>query len=117
WTWDGPWETVYRPPYELLRQHCEEIGRPLEDIELTANLTISFPDDPSGFESSYTHDNYPGQVFGVTGPAPADAVAQIAELVDVGVSHFQLMFEDMKTFRRFLDEVVPAVRLEPRPAG
>src|SRR5262245_62947144 len=79
---------------ETLRQHCEEIGRPFEEIELTANLTISFPEDPTRFESTYTHNAYPGQVFGVTGPGPAEAIAQIEELVDVGVSHFQLLFED-----------------------
>jgi len=116
WSWDGPWETVYKPPYELLRQHCEEIGRPFEQIELTACLTISFPEDTTGFESTYEHSAYPGQVFGVTGPTPAEAVAQIEELVDVGVSHLQLIFEDTQTFRCFLDEVVPAVRLEPPAA-
>ena len=48
WSWDGPWDKVYRPPYEILRQHCEEIGRPFEEIGLTAALTISFPEDPRG---------------------------------------------------------------------
>jgi alkanesulfonate monooxygenase SsuD/methylene tetrahydromethanopterin reductase-like flavin-dependent oxidoreductase (luciferase family) len=112
WSWDGPWETVYRPPYEILQKHCEEIGRPFEEIELTANLTISFPEDPTGFQSTYEHDAYPGQLLGVTGPGPKEAIEQIEELVDVGVSHFQLLFEDDPTFARFLDEVVPNVRLE-----
>ena len=26
WNWDGSWEVVYRRPYEILRDHCEEIG-------------------------------------------------------------------------------------------
>jgi alkanesulfonate monooxygenase SsuD/methylene tetrahydromethanopterin reductase-like flavin-dependent oxidoreductase (luciferase family) len=112
WNWDAPWETVYRPPYELLRQHCEEIGRPFEEIELTAGLTISFPDDPSTFESSYTHDFYPGQVFGIVGPTPAEAIAEIERLVDVGVTHFQVAADGMPTLRRFIDEVVPNVRLD-----
>src|SRR2546421_635984 len=31
WNWDGPWEEVYRKPWEILRNHCEEIGRPFEE--------------------------------------------------------------------------------------
>jgi alkanesulfonate monooxygenase SsuD/methylene tetrahydromethanopterin reductase-like flavin-dependent oxidoreductase (luciferase family) len=114
WNWDGPWETVYRPPYEILRQRCEEIGRPFEEIGLTCGLTVSLPDDPATFEPTYTHSFYPGQVFDILGPTPADAVREIEHLVDVGVSHFQVGVDDLATLRRFVDEVVPAVRTDPR---
>jgi len=42
------------------------------------------------------------------------AAYQLASALDVGVSQFQIDFDDMTTFRRFIDEVVPAVRLERR---
>ena len=58
WTWDGPWDNVYRPPYELLRRHCEEIGRPFEEITLSCQLAVSFPEDASTFEHIE-----PGQVL------------------------------------------------------
>lgn len=114
WNWDGPWEEVYRKPYEILRGLCAEIGRPFEEIKLTAGLTVSLPDDVSTFQPSYEHSFYPGQGFTVLGPTATDAIREIERLVDVGVSHFQPIFEDLTTMRRFIDEVVPVVRLERR---
>ena len=109
WNWDGPWEVTYRRPYELLRTRCEEIGRPFEEITLTAGIPVWLPDDATVFKPTYEHRYYPGQVFGVLGPTPHDVIREINVLLDVGVSHFQVGFEDMATLRRFLDEVLPAV--------
>ena len=117
WNWDGPWETVYRRPYELLRAECEAIGRPFEEITLTASLSISLPADPSTFERRYEHDFYPGQVFENVGPTPADVIREIEQLVDVGVRHFPLSFDDSAGLQRFIDEVVPNVRLQPVPSS
>ena len=114
WNWDGPWEPTYRGPYEALRAACAEIGRPFEEITLTATLAISLPDDVSTYEPSYAHEFYPGQVFGIVGPTPADAIREIELLVDLGVSHFPLSFDTQKELQRFVDEVVPHVRLERR---
>ncbi|MEA2610115.1 MAG: hypothetical protein QOJ75_2358, partial [Chloroflexota bacterium] len=116
WNWDGPWEPTYREPYERLRAECEAIGRPFDEITLTATLAISLPPDPSSFESSYTHEFYPGQVFGIAGPTSADVIREIERLVDVGVKHLPLSFEDVPELERFIKEVVPNVRLEPRRA-
>jgi len=108
WNWDGPWETVYRPPYELLRQRCEEIGRPFDEIGLTCSVLVSMPDDPADFQATYTHDFYAGQEFGILGPTPPDVVAELQRLIDVGVSHITVAVGDIPSFRRFVDEVVPA---------
>jgi alkanesulfonate monooxygenase SsuD/methylene tetrahydromethanopterin reductase-like flavin-dependent oxidoreductase (luciferase family) len=117
WCWDGPLDISYRRPMELLRAESEAIGRPFEEITKICELPISMPDDISGFEATYTHSNYPGQTFGVAGPQPAQVIREIEALVDVGVSHLALSFEDMPTFERFLADVVPNVRLEPRADG
>jgi alkanesulfonate monooxygenase SsuD/methylene tetrahydromethanopterin reductase-like flavin-dependent oxidoreductase (luciferase family) len=114
WNWDGPWEQVYRQPYETLRRHCETIGRPFEEIVLTAGVEVSLPADPAAFVPTYVHTFYPDALFHLLGPTPADVIAVIERLVDVGVSHFQVSFDDMATYRRFIDEVVPIVRLERR---
>jgi alkanesulfonate monooxygenase SsuD/methylene tetrahydromethanopterin reductase-like flavin-dependent oxidoreductase (luciferase family) len=111
WLWDGPWESTYREPFERLRAECEAIGRPFESIHKVAELAVELPDDPSGFVSSYEHRFYPGQVFGIAGPTPADVIREIEQLVDVGVEHVVLGFEDEPGFRRFVTEVVPHVRL------
>jgi alkanesulfonate monooxygenase SsuD/methylene tetrahydromethanopterin reductase-like flavin-dependent oxidoreductase (luciferase family) len=112
WNWDGPWDSVYRPPYETLKARCAEIRRPFEELTLTAGVDVSLPDDPTTFQPTYEHTFYPGQVFRSLGPTAADVILEIERLVDVGVSHFQVSFADMTTYRRFIAEVVPAVRLD-----
>jgi hypothetical protein len=72
-------------------------------------LPVWFPDDTSLFRPTYEHSYYPGQVFGVLGPTPRDAIREIGTLIEVGVSHFQVVFEDMRTLGRFIEEVLPAV--------
>jgi alkanesulfonate monooxygenase SsuD/methylene tetrahydromethanopterin reductase-like flavin-dependent oxidoreductase (luciferase family) len=112
WTWDGPWDVSYRRPYEDLRASCAEIGRPFEELTLTAELSIALPDDPTGFDATRTHSFYPGQVFGTVGPTAGEVIREIETLVDVGVSHFQLSFDSVAELDRFVDEVVPHVHLE-----
>jgi alkanesulfonate monooxygenase SsuD/methylene tetrahydromethanopterin reductase-like flavin-dependent oxidoreductase (luciferase family) len=113
WNWDGPWEEVYRKPYEILRKQCEEIGRPFEEITLTAGVNVWMPDDVAKFEATYEHSFYPGQTFHILGPTPGDVRREIEKLVDIGVQHFQVSFEDVPTIDRFIREVVPNLRLEP----
>jgi len=115
WAWDGPWETTYREPYERLKAECAAIGRPFESIVKVSELTISMPEDPETFEPWTTNEEaYPGQRFGVAGPTPADVIREIETLVDVGVSHITMNFEDERQYRLFVAEVLPHVRLEPR---
>lgn len=113
WNWDGPWDMNYREPYERLRAACDEIGRPFDEITLTAGLTISMPNDLSTFRPSYTHDFYPGQTFGNVGPTAEDVIREIEVLVDHGVRHLVPAFDSREELERFVDEVVPRVRLEP----
>jgi alkanesulfonate monooxygenase SsuD/methylene tetrahydromethanopterin reductase-like flavin-dependent oxidoreductase (luciferase family) len=110
WNWDGPWATNLREPYEVLAAHCAEIGRPVGDIVLTSGVAVWMPADPSDFEPTYMHSFYPDKPFYVLGPTPDDVVRELGVLIDHGVVHFQVAFEDMPTFDRFLDEVVPALR-------
>jgi len=114
WCWDGPWEPTYRPAFERLRAECAAIGRPFDDITKICEFSFSLPDDPSSFQSHYEHEFYPGQVFRIPGPTPADVIREIETLVDIGVSHFAVNFDTLGELRRFVDEVVPHVRLEPQ---
>ena len=113
WVWDGPWAQTYRKPYERLRAECEAIGRPFEEITLVSELSVSLPEDPAGFEPYFEHSFYPGQVFQLVGPTPADVIREIETLVDVGVQHVALGFDDASDLRRFVAEVLPHVRLSP----
>ncbi|MEO8461740.1 MAG: LLM class flavin-dependent oxidoreductase, partial [Chloroflexota bacterium] len=115
WCWDGPLDDTYLRPLEILRGHCKAIGRPFDEITLTSELTIELPDDPSKFEPTFTHPFYgDAVVFRLLGPRPTDVIQDIERLVDVGVRHLILNFNDMTTFTRFLADVVPHVRLETR---
>ena len=114
WNWDGPWDQSYREPHDRLRAACEEVGRPFEEITLTAGLAISLPDDPATFERTYTHPFYVGQIYARVGPTAAEVIREIEILVDHGVRHFPLEFDSRVELDRFVAEVVPHVRLEPR---
>ena len=117
WNWDGPYDPNFRQPYEILKAECLAIGRPVEGIVLTAGVEVSLPTDPSTFESEYEHSFYPGQAFHVLGPTPANVIRELERLIDAGVSHFQVSFEDLSTFHRFLEEVVPPMRPQLGSAG
>jgi alkanesulfonate monooxygenase SsuD/methylene tetrahydromethanopterin reductase-like flavin-dependent oxidoreductase (luciferase family) len=114
WVWDGPFESTYRRPYEILRAECEAIGRPFEDITRVAELSVSLPADPSTFVDFVEHPFYPGQRFGIVGPTPADVIREIEQLVDVGVKHVALNIDTLEELERVVQEVAPNVRLEPR---
>lgn len=114
WCWDGPLDVTYREPLERLRAECAAIGRPFDSITKVAELVIGLPDDPSTFEATYTNEvAYPGQIFGIAGPTPADVAREIEALVDVGVTHIVLDIDTQAEYRRFVDEVLPHLRLEP----
>lgn len=109
WNWDGPLEGVYRRPLETLQQHCKDIGRPIEDVTLTAGVPVAMPENPDSFEASYTHAYYPGAVFPVLGPTPDNVISELNALIDAGVSHFQVGFEDLHTLHRFTKDVMPGL--------
>ena len=44
------------------------------------------------------------------GPTPADAIAQLGPLVELGVAEFIVGFEDLTTAEQFVAEVIPAFR-------
>jgi len=45
-------------------------------------------------------------------PTPADGVREMNLLIDKGVSHIAVNFDTLDQMKRFIDEVVPKVRLE-----
>src|SRR5262249_35458813 len=106
----GPWDQNFREPYEVLAAHCAEIGRPVDEITLTAGVAVHIPDDHSTFEATYQHSFYAGYVFHVLGPTPEDVIRELDVLIDHGVVHSQATCEDMRTCERFMDEVIPAMR-------
>lgn len=106
WSWDGPVE-VFRVPYDRLVRSCEEIGRDLAEIKLVAGCEVYFPADGADFPEPYW-SGYLDFYTTPFGPTPADAIDQLNRLVELGVSEFAVVFWDLASVRRFVDEVVPA---------
>jgi alkanesulfonate monooxygenase SsuD/methylene tetrahydromethanopterin reductase-like flavin-dependent oxidoreductase (luciferase family) len=106
WHWDGPIE-MYRPPYERLVRSCEETGRDLAEIKLTAGVEVYLPTDRADFPEpqSSGYLDFDTTLFG---PTPEDAIAMLTPLVELGVAEFTVYFWDLRSLVRFVDEVVPA---------
>jgi alkanesulfonate monooxygenase SsuD/methylene tetrahydromethanopterin reductase-like flavin-dependent oxidoreductase (luciferase family) len=108
WVWDYPIE-LYRPPYDRLVKSCAEVGRPLSEITLVCEAFANFPADPADFPEPYD-SGYLDFMTTPLGPTPADAIGQLAPLVELGVTEFIVGFEDQLTAERFVGEVVPTFR-------
>lgn len=106
WHWDGPIE-LYRPPYDRLAQSCDELQRGVDQIKLTAGFDTYFPRDRADFPEPYW-SGYQDFMTTPFGPTPAEAIAQIEPLVELGVTEFAVAFWDLDTLRAFIDEVIPA---------
>jgi len=108
WHWDGPLE-LYRPPYDRLVRGCDELGRDISEIKLTAGFEVYFPPDRADFPEPYW-SGYENFMVAPFGPTPAEAIDQIRPLVELGVSEFAVSFWDLDALCAFVDEVIPAFR-------
>jgi alkanesulfonate monooxygenase SsuD/methylene tetrahydromethanopterin reductase-like flavin-dependent oxidoreductase (luciferase family) len=112
WNWDGPWEQSLRQPYEILAWHCAEIGRPIQEIAVTAEAIVELPDDPAAWAASKPTGYWTTYPMGPTAP---DVVRELRILADHGVQHVQVNVDDMPALDRFIAEVLPALRRELDP--
>lgn len=103
WNWDFRMET-FAPAYQILKQECEAIGRDVKEIKVTLGGSVHFPKDVSEFvPTDYKKLNDEPNL----GPTPADAIEHLRPFVELGVSHFQIFFEDQRTIDLFGEEVAP----------
>ena len=107
WTWDAPIET-YGPPHAELLKACAEIGRDPATVWKLTFADLDFPDDPAKFQGRFEHSYYPDMHLSQLGPTPADAVAQLTPLIDLGVRHI-IVYGSTPTIERFAAEAVPAL--------
>lgn len=106
WHWDGPIE-LYQPPYDRLTAHCDTIGRDISEIRLLAGIEVYFPRDAADFPRPYWsgYENFMTTPFG---PTPADAIAMMQPLIELGVTEFTVNFWDADSARSFVDNVITA---------
>jgi alkanesulfonate monooxygenase SsuD/methylene tetrahydromethanopterin reductase-like flavin-dependent oxidoreductase (luciferase family) len=109
WNLDATPE-VFDPPYAVLVERLEQLGRPLEEITISVAAHVNFPDDPGTFVRvlpTWFPDYDFDQV--VHGPTPQDAIASFRPFIDAGVTHFQIAAEDLRSLEIFATEVAPAL--------
>jgi alkanesulfonate monooxygenase SsuD/methylene tetrahydromethanopterin reductase-like flavin-dependent oxidoreductase (luciferase family) len=99
WNESGGME-VFKPAYEKLARACFEAGRDLREIKLTCLVTPHFPEDPRAFKQNESKT--------LLGPNPEDVIAELRELVDLGVSHFQVRCYDRRSVEIFTKKVIPS---------
>jgi alkanesulfonate monooxygenase SsuD/methylene tetrahydromethanopterin reductase-like flavin-dependent oxidoreductase (luciferase family) len=108
--------------YEVLRRHCEEVGRPYDSVlrtHYTPLLTLA--EDDADLARKRAGARIPDAslrqefVFAT----PSLAIEHYQALVDAGVQYFlaAINVDDEETVRLFAEEVVPAVRLPTVAAG
>ena len=92
-----------RQKLEVLRRHCEAVGRPYEQIEKTSLGHIGISRD--------------GRAGSMT---PAAAVEHFSALAELGIEHAIFSLPDVyreEPFELLAEEVIPAVERIPVPAG
>jgi alkanesulfonate monooxygenase SsuD/methylene tetrahydromethanopterin reductase-like flavin-dependent oxidoreductase (luciferase family) len=96
---------------DILRTHCEAIGRDFESIKLTWQcecIAVGRTEEEAR-QMAEASRFYGGPDSSLVG-TPAQVIDQIEAWGDLGVSHMQIRFADFpKTdgIRRFMDEVMP----------
>jgi F420-dependent oxidoreductase-like protein len=104
--------------FARLERCCDEIGRPVEEIELSAHPglavaatrdeALALAERAAAAKGQTLGPDLSGTVLGT----PAEAVEQFRRYLDVGVSHFVLGIDhpyDLEGLRLVLEEVIPAL--------
>ncbi len=128
----GPDPAVYRHKFDVLRQHCQDLGRDYNTIIKSAEVftTLLLPgQDPEAATAKARHDvsrqvghtvgleefrrggfvGYPPNFVGT----PQEAIALYNRLIEAGVDYFIIYLNDLShldTLRLFGAEVLPAFR-------
>ena len=101
WTSGGSFEGWLVPTYEQLRRNCDEVGRDVKEITIWPECFFDLPDDPAN-ASEPDPDEF------AFGPTPADAIRQLQQFVDFGISHFIINAQG-RNLERFCEEVLPSL--------
>ncbi|MDQ6661844.1 MAG: LLM class flavin-dependent oxidoreductase [Chloroflexota bacterium] len=89
----------YAYKVEVLREHCERVGRDFSKIKLTYLGTVSVSEDPKQVVRSPEKHVVAGN--------SAEVIRELEQFAEVGVSHFMFRFMDVDVLRRFCETVVP----------
>ena len=101
--------------HSILRSHCEEFGRNIEDITISQQtvcvLVENRKDLPEKLEKAQRRYGFFGNIekLGIVG-TPEDCVEKIRADIEKGISKYTIFFSDVmnpKTIELFAKEVIP----------
>jgi alkanesulfonate monooxygenase SsuD/methylene tetrahydromethanopterin reductase-like flavin-dependent oxidoreductase (luciferase family) len=110
---------VFRHKIEVLKEHCSAVGRSFDEIEVSWAGACLVSDSRDEINALLEHWS---AAFGITPEqyaqgalvgSPSEVRDQIAQFIDVGVTHFIPIANapfNGKSIRRFAEEVIPAFR-------
>jgi F420-dependent oxidoreductase-like protein len=122
WNLGGPLDS-YAHKVDVIRSHCETVGRDFEEIELTYDGHVVCTRDREKLDrmldrvgpedvTEWADVDDVDELATVIG-TPEECAEQVEKLVDLGVTRFQFWFSDypdMEGLELFADEVVPEFR-------
>jgi alkanesulfonate monooxygenase SsuD/methylene tetrahydromethanopterin reductase-like flavin-dependent oxidoreductase (luciferase family) len=102
-----------RHKYEVLRRHCEELGRPYDAILRSYIDLPILAETQEAADAKY--EAMPAEARAYFGPAihgrtPDETIVHYRDLVEAGVQYFVLMLGDLETFRLLGERVIPALQ-------
>ena len=89
----------YRHKLDVLKQHCERIGRDPGDITLTYLGTVSTSEDPSKVQHNPTKHLIAGNA--------SEVIQELQSFAELGVKHFIFRFLDLESLEHFVNDVAP----------
>jgi len=104
--------------YSILKKHCEEVDRNIEDIRISQQtvcvLVESREDLPEKLEKAQRRYGFFGNIekLGIIG-TPEDCIEKIRTDIDKGISKYTIFFSDVmnpRTIELFAKEVIPEFR-------
>ncbi|WP_164990897.1 LLM class flavin-dependent oxidoreductase [Streptomyces sp. GZWMJZ-114] len=104
WNWDAPLD-AFEKPYKTLLRHCEEVGRDVSEILLTAGTEIHMPRRAEDFNPGEMRYGDPK----ILGPSPSAVIEELRPLVELGVRHFQVYIDDVESAEQFCEHVAPVL--------
>jgi F420-dependent oxidoreductase-like protein len=116
WNIPGADPDEYQHKLDVLRDHCEDVGREYEEIEKTVTHSAMIREETEAAHDAfeeYERDTDAGPApredfRGLVG-TPAEVADLVAEYEDLGVDTLQIqpLKNDRETTERFVDEVAP----------
>lgn len=99
WNFNSCTVEEYGRKLEILKQHCQRIGRNPSEIKLSYLATLSVSEDPTQVKRDSNKHFIAGNATQVT--------SELEQFKAIGVSHFMFRIPDLETLKHFIAHVVP----------